>query len=185
AQALSNAGYEVEETEPPAVVEAAALWSSLVFSEIRTVMLPVMRPLLSRDAATFLDLALASVPALDLLGYQTALAARSGIARQWTQFHDRYPLVLGPVSTAPPFPIGTDIASQESVARVVESMRLVLLVNLLGLPAASVPVGVGIDDGLPQGVQLIGDRYQESRCLDAAQAIEERVGTITPIDPVF
>ena len=62
-------------------------------------------------------------------------------------------------------------------------MRLVLLVNLLGLPAASVPVGV--DDGLPQGVQIIGDRYRESRCLDAAQAIEERVGTITPIDPVF
>jgi amidase len=33
-------------------------------------------------------------------------------------------------------------------------------------------------------VQLIGDRYREDLCLAAAQAIEERVGVFTPIDPV-
>jgi amidase len=33
-------------------------------------------------------------------------------------------------------------------------------------------------------VQLIGSRYREDLYLDAATALEERVGVITPIDPV-
>jgi amidase len=53
--------------------------------------------------------------------------------------------------------------------------------NSLGLPAVALPVGVA--EGLPQAVQLIGGRYREDLCLDAAAAIEERLGIITPIDP--
>jgi amidase len=60
-------------------------------------------------------------------------------------------------------------------------MRLVVAGNLLGLPAAVVPVGVA--NGLPQAVQIIGPRFREDLCLDAAQAIEERLGVLTPIDP--
>jgi amidase len=33
-------------------------------------------------------------------------------------------------------------------------------------------------------VQVIGDRFREDLCLDAAAAIERRLGTITPIDVV-
>jgi amidase len=33
-------------------------------------------------------------------------------------------------------------------------------------------------------VQVIGPRYREDLCLDAAAAIEERVGILTPIDPI-
>jgi amidase len=29
----------------------------------------------------------------------------------------------------------------------------------------------------------MGPRYREDLCLDAAQAIEDRLGVITPIDP--
>jgi amidase len=54
-------------------------------------------------------------------------------------------------------------------------------VNALGLPAVAVPVGVG--GGLPQAVQVIGPRYREDLCLDAAATIEDRVGILTPIDP--
>jgi amidase len=32
-------------------------------------------------------------------------------------------------------------------------------------------------------VQVIGSRYREDLCLAAAAALEDRVGTITPIDP--
>ena len=58
---------------------------------------------------------------------------------------------------------------------------MIVAVNLLGLPAVAVPVGEA--NGLPQGVQVIGPRFREDACLDAAEAIEARVGTITPIDP--
>jgi amidase len=45
----------------------------------------------------------------------------------------------------------------------------------------ALPVGVG--DGLPQDVQVIGPRYREDLWLDASAALEEQVGIITPIDP--
>jgi amidase len=32
-------------------------------------------------------------------------------------------------------------------------------------------------------VQVIGPRYREDLCLQAAAAIEDRLGTLTPIDP--
>jgi amidase len=58
---------------------------------------------------------------------------------------------------------------------------MAIAVNALELPAVAVPVGVR--DGLPQVVQLIGRRYREDLCLDAAAALEERLGVLTPIDP--
>ena len=58
---------------------------------------------------------------------------------------------------------------------------MAIAVNALGLPAVAMPVG--IDEGLPQAVQVIGPRYREDLCLDAAAAVEERLGIITPIDP--
>ena len=32
-------------------------------------------------------------------------------------------------------------------------------------------------------VQVIGPRYREDLCLDAAAALEDRLGVLTPIDP--
>jgi amidase len=60
-------------------------------------------------------------------------------------------------------------------------MRMVVPVNLLGLPAAAVPTGVG--EGLPRVVQVIGPRFREDLCLRAAAAIEEACGILGPIDP--
>jgi amidase len=63
-----------------------------------------------------------------------------------------------------------------------ELMRPVLPANLLGTPAAVVPAGMA--DGLPVGVQVMGGKYTELRCLAVAEAIEQRIGPLTPIDPV-
>ena len=38
--------------------------------------------------------------------------------------------------------------------------------------------------GLPVGVQVMGDRWTDLRCLTVAAEIESLVGTITPIDPI-
>lgn len=56
-------------------------------------------------------------------------------------------------------------------------MRMAMAVNTLGLPAVAVPIGIG--DGLPQVVQVIGPRYREDLCFDAAHSLEERLGIIT------
>lgn len=45
-------------------------------------------------------------------------------------------------------------------------------------------VQVHMADGLPVGVQVMGGKYTELRCLAVAEAIERRLGALTPIDPV-
>ena len=55
-------------------------------------------------------------------------------------------------------------------------LRFTSAVNVLGLPAAVVPVG--LHQGHPVGAQLIASRYREDLCLDAAQAIERRAGVL-------
>ena len=47
----------------------------------------------------------------------------------------------------------------------------------------SFPLGTQNVNFLPQAVQVIGPRYREDLCLDAAAAIEDRLGILTPIDP--
>jgi amidase len=181
ADALSNAGYAIEEVELPAVAEAAALWARVVAAEIRTDFVPAVQELLARDSEKVLNDLFAVVPQLSLRGYMRALADRNGIARQWTQFAQEYPLILGPVSTEQPFAVGDDLKGREAVLRQLRSMRLVVIANLLGLPAAVVPVGLANE--LPQAVQVIGSLYREDLCLDAAEAIESELGVLTPIDP--
>jgi amidase len=181
ARALEKAGYAVEEIDPPAVEEAAMLWSSLVSADIRTALWSPIQGMVSPGAREFMQEFLTRLPETDLNGYVQGLAARNDIARRWSLFFEGHPLVLGPVSTEPPFRVGLDLEGPDACYGIFLSMRLVVTVNLLGLPAAAVPVGVA--NGLPQGVQIIGPMYREDLCLDAAEAIENALGTLTPIDP--
>jgi aspartyl-tRNA(Asn)/glutamyl-tRNA(Gln) amidotransferase subunit A len=57
--------------------------------------------------------------------------------------------------------------------------RYAFLANLTGLPAASVPVGRD-RDGMPVGLQLVGDAWDEACVLQAAAALE-RVGAASAL----
>ena len=50
-------------------------------------------------------------------------------------------------------------------------------VNYLGLPAGVVPVG--LVEGLPAGVQIVGRRFREDLILDAMAAVEAQAGVLT------
>ena len=100
--------------------------------------------------------------------------------RAWGEFQETFPLIVAPVCTETPFEVGTDRTAAELVD-IVRAMRMAVAVNALGLPAVALPVGIA--DGLPQAVQVIGPRYREDLCLDAAAALEDRLGILTPIDP--
>ena len=181
ARALEQAGYVVEDVDPPAVEEASMLWMRLVAADIRTYLWPPVASIVGDDANRFMDLILSRVPEIGLSDYVAGFATLNGLARQYSLFFERYPLILGPVSTQPPFAVGADLASADKVWAIFRSMRLVVTANLLGLPAAAVPVGVA--NGLPQGVQLLSAKFREDLCLDAAEAIEEALGGLTPIEP--
>jgi amidase len=180
ADALSRAGWAVEEAKPPSSERGAQLWLETIIPEIRVDSLPVLQSMGGRDARRFLEDFLETVPDRGLQGYVRALADRNGFAREWAQFQERHPLVLGPVRTEPAFPVGRDLEGNKAVHEILRTMRLVVTVNLLGLPAVALPTGVA--SGLPQGVQVIGPRFREDLCLAAAEAIERALGTIAPID---
>lgn len=179
ADQLAASGYAVDEVEPPAVALAAETWANLIVADLR-VMWPMLSPLVSDDANRFMSSVFEVGNDLDRGAHLQAFMARQSLARAWAEFQATYPLILAPVSTQPPFEVGADL-TPDGVAHVIQSMRMVGAVNLLGLPAASVPVGV--DEGLPQAVQIIGPRYREDLCLDAAEALERACGVFTPIDP--
>ncbi len=123
----------------------------------------------------------AAMPVPSLKEYASAFGRRQAILRDWLEFFERYPLIVAPVGTEPPLLQDEDIGSPESNLMVIHSMRMVVPVNLMGLPAAVVPVGTR--DGFPQVVQIIGPPFHEMRCLAAAEAIEQQVEPLTPIDP--
>jgi amidase len=108
------------------------------------------------------------------------LGRRTRIARDWARFLERWDVVLGPVSCAPPFRVDDDL-TEAGMASIMRGMRLVTTCNLLGLPAAVVPVGTASD--LPLAVQLIARRHRDEQCLAAAACVEARCGVLTPIDP--
>ena len=121
-------------------------------------------------------------PPIDTATLMMAFTERNAIDREWHQFLTEYDVLLMPTWTQPPFELGADIVSLEAAVGTLEMLRPVLPANLLGLPAAVVPVGMA--NGLPVGAQLVGRRFADLTCLNAAQQLENLFGTITPIDPV-
>jgi amidase len=180
AKCLAEAGYAIEEGEPPRVEDVRRVWASLIVSEFRGVWRQ-LAPIASVDAARFVNLAFEVVPALEPEAHGLAYVERQALAREWAEWMRETPLVLAPVCARPPFAVGHDISGPDAVRGLLEDMRMVAPANALGLPAAAVAVGEA--GGLPRGVQVIGPRWGEDLCLDAAAAIEAALGTITPIDP--
>ena len=180
---LADAGFVVEEIEPPSMAQAAELWDILVHGEARYFMQGAIERLGDPDIRRAFGYMIARTPVRDAEGQMRALARHTTLLRQWQLFLEQYPLVLCPVSGEPPFPWGWDVESETTMARVVRAQESMFGVPLLGLPAVSVPTEPV--DGLPMGVQIIGRRFREDMVLDAAQVIEARCPPATPIDPRF
>jgi amidase len=181
AYALEQAGYAVDELEPPAIDAAArALVIMLATPGIRTVWQQVMAPSLPAPTRRFMSAFFEAAGDPDSVAAEQAFITRQSVLRSWGEFQEHHPLIVAPIGTDIPAKAGTDL-DEGHVTEDLRIMRMAVAVNTLGLPAVALPVG--IQDGLPQEVQLIGPRYREDLCLDAATALEDQVGIFTPINP--
>jgi amidase len=182
AEALADAGYVVEEISPPRYADAVNCWARFIMGDFGSV-LAMLSPMMGADAMAFLDGFNAAVPPLaDLAAWSQLMVERDGIARAWSTFMADRPLLLSPTWTQLPFEHGFDSATPAGAAATKELP--VVPANLLGLPSACVPAGRDETTGLPIGVLITGRRLREDLCLEAAEAIEARLGVATPIDPV-
>jgi amidase len=177
---LADAGYAVEEAEVPDVTGTWQLWCDLISTEIATVQREAMVAMGSPPFVGALDGILHSATILDLPGYMQGVARRARVLREWMAVLEERPLILAPVSVQPTPAPDADLQGDEAVLNFFRNdLRFVGAISVLGLPVATTPVGLTAK-GHPVGVQLIASRYREDLALAAAEAIEARVGRLTP-----
>lgn len=106
--------------------------------------------------------------------YMKALRANRLIKEAFDAAFRNYDLILAPAapSTAPK--IGTSL---NDALKMYLSDIYTVAVNLAGLPALSLPCGLD-SNGLPIGMQLIGDCWQEEKVLSAGMAYEALRGDV-------
>jgi amidase len=181
ADRLADAGHDVVDATPPGYERTADLWRMLMIDDIRAQkeLLPLV---LGADALSLLEMFDASSEPTRLPDTHLMHAERYHLMRQWSAFHQEYPILLSPTWARRAFAPGADLDPDTAVEMMTDTIRPVVPSNLLGTPAAVVPGGVV--DGLPVGVQVMGDRFTDLRCLTVAAEIESLVGTFTPIDPI-
>src|SRR5262249_33396039 len=160
AQALSDAGYAVEESCPARYADAVSCWARFIMGDFASTLAP-LTTIMGADAMAFLNNVAAAVPPLaDAAAMSSLMAERGAIARSWSLFMAKTPLLLSPTWTQLPFEHGFDSATPAGTAATMELMRAVVPANLMGLPSACVPAGRDQETGLPIGVLITGPRLR-------------------------
>ena len=101
--------------------------------------------------------------------YKKAQKLRTYISNEFNKAFEKYDIILMPTSPTTAFKIGEKSG---------DPMQLYLAdidtvsVNVAGLPGISIPCGVD-SKGLPVGMQLIGNKFQEETILNAAYTFEQ------------
>lgn len=100
--------------------------------------------------------------------YLKALRVKALIKKAFDEAFGRYDMILGPVSPTTAPKLGESLADP---IKMYLGDIYTIAVNLAGLPGISVPCGQD-SKGLPIGMQLIGDCFQEKKLLQAAYTYE-------------
>lgn len=101
--------------------------------------------------------------------YLKALRVKAMIKKAFDQAFEKYDCILGPVAPTTAPKLGESLS---------DPMKMYLgdiytiSVNLAGLPGISVPCGTD-SKGLPIGLQLIGDCFQEKKLIQTAYTFEQ------------
>jgi len=180
ADALSNMGHNMVEATPPFYEESIQFWKELLMGDIAG-QTDLLRMIMGEGGRAFFDFALEINGEISMEQWVATQVGRDDIAREWQLWFEKYPVLLSPTWTQPAYVFDADIADIQGARDTFELMRPVLPVNLLGIPSAVTPGGMA--DGLPVGVQVIGARFTDLRCLAIAEQIESVLGLSTPIDP--
>ncbi|WP_319469544.1 Asp-tRNA(Asn)/Glu-tRNA(Gln) amidotransferase subunit GatA [uncultured Trichococcus sp.] len=101
--------------------------------------------------------------------FKKAGQVRTLIKRDFANIFAGYDLILGPTTTTTAFGIGEK--NDDPLAMYMDDL-LTVTINLAGVPAISVPGGFSAD-GMPIGIQLIGNYFEEAKIYQAAFALEQ------------
>jgi aspartyl-tRNA(Asn)/glutamyl-tRNA(Gln) amidotransferase subunit A len=109
----------------------------------------------------------ARIGAVDYLG---ADLARTALGRTMGAFHEKYDLLLTPMMPVPALPVGEDLNSPDD-KHWIDWSPFSYPFNMTRQPAASIPCGL-TSNGLPIGLQIVGQLHADAKVLRAARAFE-------------
>ncbi len=99
--------------------------------------------------------------------YMQAEKVRELIREDFRKAFEDLDIIITPTSPIPPFGIGEKIDDPLSIYL---ADMFTVPANLAGLPAISIPCPT---DGLPVGIQLMGERFEDEKLLGIAEKIEK------------
>jgi aspartyl-tRNA(Asn)/glutamyl-tRNA(Gln) amidotransferase subunit A len=111
--------------------------------------------------------------------YVRAQKVRTMIARDFAQAFERCDAIVTPATPGAAFALGEKTA--DPIAMYLNDVFTVTA-NLAGLPAISVPAGLGAEE-LPLGLQVIGKAFDEATVLRVGRAIERAAGFVAKPAP--
>ena len=100
--------------------------------------------------------------------YIKAQKVRTLIKQDFEDVFEKYDVIIGPTTPTPAFKIGENMKDPLTMYA---NDILTIPVNLAGVPGISVPAG--FVDGLPVGLQIIGNHFDESTIYRVAHAFEQ------------
>ncbi len=101
--------------------------------------------------------------------YKKAQQVRTLVKEKFNKAFEKYDVILTPTSPTVAFEVGT--RSNNPLEMYLADICTVS-VNIAGLPGISVPCGVD-SKGMPIGMQLIGNRFEEGKILNVAYTYEQ------------
>lgn len=108
--------------------------------------------------------------------YLKALRTKALIKKEFNRAFERYDVILGPAAPTTAPKLGESL--KDPIQMYLGDIYTIS-VNLAGLPGISVPCGID-SQGLPIGLQLIGDCFRESNIIRAAYAFEQSGTYVKP-----
>ena len=182
AERLQDAGWEVEEVESPPFREPARLQAILWLAEMHRAGPEILEKEGDPDAIHVFREMVKLSPTPTINDILDALQARIGLLRDWQLFLEKYPVLICPTSSEPPFP---DLLDLEDFPRVMEAQLTQVGLPLVGIPGMSVFTGYHQDPigKIPMGAQLVGARFREDILIAAAKEIEARSPQIEIAEP--
>ena len=103
--------------------------------------------------------------------YKKAQKVRTFVKKQFDENFKKYDVLLTPVAPTTAFEIGSK--SNNPIEMYLADICTVSI-NIASVPAISIPCGVD-KNGMPVGMQLIGDRFSEAKLLNAAYTFEQKI----------
>ena len=113
--------------------------------------------------------------------YKKAQQVRTLVMNKFNKAFEKYDVILTPTSPTVAFGIGT---KSENPLEMYLSDICTVSVNIAGLPAISIPCGVN-SEKMPIGMQLIGNKFEEEKILNAAYTFEQAVEFRKKYQPEF